>query len=138
MIESYSDYPYEQLVAFLYQGRVVLSQNDPDQAKELLSQAFARANRNDELHIKVMLLLGWVSLARKQSKFKEAGRMIGALAPIYPRINSSLLPRERREYNDDLEAVRAGLGENTYNEALQAGRALSLEQALQEAKANLE
>lgn len=137
LIEGYTDYPYEQMVAYLYQGRVALSQNDPNQAKELLSQAFARATPNDEIHIRVMLLLGWVCLASKQGKFKEAARMIGALATIYPRISPSLTPRERREYDDVLGVVRAGLDNSTFTEAWQAGVAMSLDQALEAAKADL-
>ena len=137
LIENYSDYSPAQMAAYFYQGRAAISQNDLDHAEDLLKRAFGMVSYRDRFDIKAILLLGWVTMITKQCKFHTAARMMGALGQVYSRISPSLSPRERSEYEDASQAIRAGLDETTFTEACQAGCALSLDQAMEETKANL-
>ncbi|HLK61561.1 MAG TPA: hypothetical protein VKU00_33745 [Chthonomonadaceae bacterium] len=72
--------------------------------------------------------LGQVAAARKQPG--RAVRLFAASESLRETIGAARSPGETEEIERDLLTARQALGEAAFSEAQQAGRAMSLEQAL--------
>jgi len=70
------------------------------------------------------------SLAAAQSNMRRAGRLWGAAARQREEISSFLPPRERAEYERHITAAHAVHGQAAFAEAWEAGRAMTLEDAI--------
>ena len=64
---------------------------------------------------------------------EQAVRLFGATEVLFESIGSSIWPIDRVDYDGNLAAVRARLGEDAFATAFAAGRALTLEEAIAEA-----
>jgi hypothetical protein len=73
------------------------------------------------------------AVASQTGSMKRAARLLGALNPFIALADVSPLPREQAMIDTATETVRTALGEETWAAACQAGRALSLEDAVAEA-----
>ena len=70
-------------------------------------------------------------LAEAQDQHQRAAVLFGAQDFIARNLMNISSPREREEYQQALAAAKAGLGENGFARAMDQGRALSLEEAIQ-------
>ncbi len=133
MIASFPGEESCEMAAYLYLGRVAISQDDLAQAEDFMM----RSIRSDFWEVNTYgwevitpHLLGWIALFRKQKKVTAAARLIGAVDSIYRQAYGGLIPRERSEYEVDLASTRAALGKDVFATAFSAGQAITLEQAV--------
>jgi hypothetical protein len=74
-------------------------------------------------------------VARAEGQFHPSVRLFGAAQALRDAIGSMAPPRERREQQQALAALREAMGESSYLAAWNAGRSLSWQQAVAEALA---
>ncbi len=110
------------------------------QANYAEAQAFLRESLilRRELGDKVGIarsLESCANLAARQGQAAHAARLFGAAEALYETIGSPIITyRDRGEYERNVAAARAQLGEATFNAAWAEGRAVTLEQAMTEAE----
>jgi hypothetical protein len=84
-----------------------------------------------------VLLPGWFeglgALAGSQGQAERAGRLYGAAAALRDAVGSPLSRAERIDVEEAIGRYRAEIGDEAWGRAWEAGRALSLEQAVAEA-----
>ena len=68
---------------------------------------------------------------------EPAARLFGAAAALFETAGASIWPIDRADYERNLAAVRAGLGEDAFAAAFAAGRAMRPEEAVAEAEASV-
>jgi predicted ATPase/transcriptional regulator with XRE-family HTH domain len=78
-------------------------------------------------------LEGLARLAHVQGRWERGARLFGAAAAMRSRIGAPLSPVEAASDREMIATARTRLGESAFIAAWQAGRRLSLEQAVQEA-----
>jgi len=78
-------------------------------------------------------LESFVRLAVAQEQPQRAVRLVGAAAVVRERFGVPLSPVAGVEFRRHLEEIRASLGDEAYTAAWNAGRALTLEQAIADA-----
>jgi predicted ATPase/DNA-binding SARP family transcriptional activator len=78
-------------------------------------------------------LITFASAARAQGQFARAARLFGAAEEILITIAAPLLPADRDEYERNVNALREQLGAAELTAAWNEGRALTLEQAVDNA-----
>jgi len=78
-------------------------------------------------------LTGLAGVVAAQSQPERAARLLAAVEAWYVMNNAQLEPADRADYDRILAEVRAQLGEDAFAAAWEAGRALPLEQAIEEA-----
>jgi predicted ATPase/transcriptional regulator with XRE-family HTH domain len=82
-------------------------------------------------------LAGIAGLANSQGAAKRAARLFGALHRLLEETGIHLHPIDRREHDRYAAAARERLGQDAWNAAFAAGRALTLEEAVAEALQDL-
>jgi hypothetical protein len=75
-------------------------------------------------------LQGLAAVACDQDDARRAAQLLGAVEALREAIGSPLFPLERADYDRTSAAVRAQLDAATFAAAWEAGRAMSLEQAI--------
>ncbi len=133
--ENFASYarPFTEIGAYLYLGRVAISQNDLPQAEGYMKRAIPSGIWKEYTFRWVVLtpyLLGWIALFRKQGKYPDCAGLMGTVDSIYRQIAPGLVPRERSEYEEDRALTRSALGEDAFAEAFDEGQAMTLEQAI--------
>ena len=78
-----------------------------------------------------LLIQAFGILAAAQDRHQRAAVLFGAQDFIARQLMNISTPREREDYQQALAATRAGLGEDGFARAMDQGRALSLEEAIQ-------
>jgi ATP/maltotriose-dependent transcriptional regulator MalT len=73
--------------------------------------------------------------ARALGQPERAARLLGAAEVLHETDGAEILPAERGRYEEFVTALRAQLGEETFGEAQRVGRALPLEEAIEQALA---
>lgn len=79
-------------------------------------------------------LAGLAGLAAAMEEPERAARLFGATLALLDAMGAPLAPADRAEWGRDEAAVRAQLGQQGFASAWSAGRAMSLDQAMAEAK----
>jgi tetratricopeptide (TPR) repeat protein len=79
-------------------------------------------------------LRGFSQVAATEQRYEHAARLLGAAAPLWEMLEE----RDRRPFEDQVSAGRAQLGDAAFEKARAEGRAMSLEQAIEYALANME
>lgn len=69
-------------------------------------------------------------IAGAEEKWQRAAKLLGAAEALRKLINTDMLPRERREYEQEVTAVRAHLDEEQCQAAWRSGALLSMDQAI--------
>ena len=83
-----------------------------------------------DLYTVSQVLEDFAELAGREGKWARTTRLLGAAEALRERMAKPLQPRERAEYERYLNRARAALGEAATVAEGEAGRALSLEQAV--------
>jgi len=108
-------------------GIVAWRRHDCRQAEVLFRQAMALRREMGNTHGVVQSLWAFGKVAATEQRYERAVRLFGSVDT-----RCEMLRRyERREYEDDVRAVRAQLGEATFDQARAEGRAMTLEQAIE-------
>ncbi|MBI1800497.1 MAG: hypothetical protein HYR71_02570 [Chloroflexi bacterium] len=76
-------------------------------------------------------LVGWAGLALARQQPQRAATLSGAVAALLAVTHLPLDGFERTMHDNTIAALRAQLDEATFNAAWEAGRALTLEQAIE-------
>jgi hypothetical protein len=75
-------------------------------------------------------LEGLAAVAVAQAQPERAARLFGAAEGLREAMGAPLPPSDRAEYDRDVAAARTALGEEAFAAAWQAGRAMSLDDAV--------
>jgi non-specific serine/threonine protein kinase len=114
-------------------GRLALLQGNLGQATRLQQESLVlRRHQKDRLGITRCLEgLAWV--ANAQGRPLQAARLFGAAEAVRGRIGAAPWPAWHAEHERNVAATRASLGEAAFAAAWAAGRALSMDEAIEEA-----
>lgn len=114
-------------------GDLALRQGDPEPARALLEQSMAllREARAKPVMLVTLLNLGYVEV--HEGEYERAARVFGAWEALSEAIHASPLPCDRADHERAVSAVRAVLGETSSRRLWSEGRAMAMEQAIQEA-----
>src|SRR5229473_1210830 len=111
-------------------GDIARSQGNARQATEHYRESLSLAQKLSWAKETVgKCLLGLARIARTQGRFQEGVRLFAA-AEQRLNLNVDMHPLERTEYERDLAAIRAQLGETAFAAAWAEGHTMTLEQAL--------
>jgi predicted ATPase/DNA-binding SARP family transcriptional activator len=114
-------------------GHVARHEGDLAAARALAEQSLAiRRELGDRRGI-ADSLEGMALVAQGEGRPEAAAHLFGAAAALRERVGAPLPPADRATCERYVSAVRAALGEAAYQLAVEAGRRLSLEQAVAEA-----
>ncbi len=119
-------------------GFVVQRQGDRTRAVPLLREALAVSREVDfqDTDMIPLVLAGLADVMAAQSQPQRAARLLGAVEAWYEMNTKDNRPpsrADRADYERIVTTVRAQLDEATFASAWEAGRALTLEQAIEEA-----
>jgi predicted ATPase/transcriptional regulator with XRE-family HTH domain len=114
-------------------GRVALTRNDPDRAAALLARGLAHHQQIADKR-GIVACLENTAAATVLHQPPRAARLLGAAAALRETIGLPLPPIDRPDYDRCLAAVRAALSPDTFAAMWHAGRSLSLDQAIAEAR----
>jgi tetratricopeptide (TPR) repeat protein len=111
-------------------GDIARSQGNARQATEHFRVSLSLAQKLARAKATVgKCLLGLARIARTAGRFQEGARLFAA-AEQRLNLNVDMHPLERTEYERDLAAIRAQLGETAFAAAWAEGHTMTLEQAL--------
>jgi predicted ATPase/DNA-binding SARP family transcriptional activator len=114
-------------------GSTLFHLGDIAAAKELYREAlplYLKA-QNEEGIVWSLERLGVVET--RQGDARKAARLLGAATTLRKELGIPLAPRDKQDREKALDVLRAALGEGSFAEAFAAGRALSSEQAVEQA-----
>jgi tetratricopeptide (TPR) repeat protein len=132
---------YQELLAFgnwkpatLYgPGRVARSRGKYASARALHSEASAIWQWAGMRFGVPLSLEALASLATAQSQVERAARLFGAAEALQELFHFILAPADRADHDRDVATVRAALGEEAFAAVWAEGRAMTMEQAIDEA-----
>jgi predicted ATPase/DNA-binding SARP family transcriptional activator len=105
-------------------------QGDYGGARALYEESLAICRQLGDQLITACSLEGLVAVAAAQGQPERAARLFGAAKALREEIGVPLLPSDRTDYDRDVAAARAALGEEAFTAAWAEGRAMSLNQAI--------
>jgi len=114
-------------------GRIA-EQHDPGRAALLLKEAVALSREAGDPRIVASVLEGIAGTAR-ESKPERAAKVLGAAAALRETLGAPVPASERADHDRAVAAARGALGESAFADAGAAGRALPVEEAVNEALA---
>jgi tetratricopeptide (TPR) repeat protein len=116
-------------------GHVAHDQGDQERALALYAESLTLYKRvGDRVGI-AACLEGLSCVAFAQGQMERATRLSGAAAALRDEIGAPLPPADRPAYERAVAALHTALGDDAFEAYWEAGRALSLEQAIAEALA---
>lgn len=114
-------------------GYVAQHQGDPRLALSHFAEALARqVEQEDRLNIG-HCLAGVAGMVAQLGRPEPAARLFGAAAALLATMDASFWPVDQVDYDRNLDATRAYLGDVAFTAAFAAGRELTLDQAVSEA-----
>ncbi len=112
-------------------GYMMLHRSDYRRARQQFQEGLEYTrDQHDEDGI-VHYLAGMAGVANDQGQLERAAQLFGTVETQLASKGYGLSPACRMEYERDTASVRAALGEETFNTLQAAGRALTLEQAIE-------
>ncbi len=118
-------------IALVNMGPLACAQNDYAAARTFLLECLMLLRTLGAKRVICYALEGCAELARSQQQMERAVRLWGAAESLREAIGSPLPPNEREEHKRALAAVREALDEKAFTAASAAGRAMTLEQAIE-------
>jgi hypothetical protein len=115
------------------QGSTALKQDDDARASVFLAESLALLWELEYKNDVPRCLEGLGGVAVVQGQLERAATLFGAAEALRESINVLMPPSERADHDRAVAAARAQLGEDGFAAAWEAGRALPLEQAIEEA-----
>ena len=117
-------------------GRVAVHQGDYPRARALFADSLAIVCELGHKYDIAYQLEGSASLAAAEGEAVRAARLLGAAEALRETIGAPLLPPDLPDYQQTVAAVRASLAAEMFAEHWAKGRALTLEEAVAEARSN--
>ena len=111
-------------------AEIARTKNDFEQARSLHQEALVIRQRISHTFGITYSLNVLAELAIIQGKAKQAVRLFGAIEAMYKRWEIGQPPTERAEHDRAIAAVRAQLGEATFNLIWAEGQKITMEQAI--------
>jgi predicted ATPase/transcriptional regulator with XRE-family HTH domain/Tfp pilus assembly protein PilF len=115
-------------------GRIAYERGHSAEARALLEESLVRSSNIGAKYQVAESLEGLASLAASLGDAQRAARLYGAAASLRKAIGAPLAPRERPAREREVAALRKQLGTRRLNRAWSAGEALSLDQAVADAR----
>ena len=115
-------------------GRVVQQRGDVSQGVALFKEALALSQEAGNM-LGVASSLEGVAGTVRSSKPERAARLLGAVAALREALGAPVPASEREDHDHSVAATRTALGETAFAAAWAAGRALPVEEAVNEALA---
>jgi predicted ATPase/DNA-binding XRE family transcriptional regulator len=112
-------------------GRLAHIQGDESRAAPLLTESLTLAKAIGDNGIMAHCLEDLARVACAQGLAERATWLFGATAALREAIGASMQPDERDEYDRNLAAVRAALGETAFTAAWARGQILSLDEVIE-------
>jgi predicted ATPase/DNA-binding SARP family transcriptional activator len=116
-------------------GVVAFDQEKYDLARDLHIQSLTMRSELGDQRGLAAVVEGLARICVRQGQLEKAVRLLGARAALCEAIQIQLLPLERDAYEAEVQAARAKLGEAAFLAQWAAGRAMTLEQAIDYAHA---
>jgi len=117
-------------------GRVAVHQADYARARALFADSLAIMCELGHKYGIAYQLEGSASLAAAEGQAARAARLLGAAEALREAIGAPLLPPDLPDYQQTVAAVRSSLAAEMFAEHWAKGRALTLEEAVDEARSN--
>ena len=114
-----------------YQGIVAQRQSDYAGARALLEESLTRARQLGDQQGITYALSGLGIVAQRQSQMERSARLSGAVTSLRESIGSALDPVDQDEMATTLALAAEALGEEAFTVAWNAGRAMTLDQAVE-------
>lgn len=111
-------------------GRIALARGDYVRARALLEQALQLYRESGNIPNAAACLAGLAGIARIQGQPERAAQLLGAAQALLDRKHTLIEPTERTEFEGEIAAVRAQLGDVKFASARAEGQAMTLEQAV--------
>jgi predicted ATPase/transcriptional regulator with XRE-family HTH domain len=118
--------------ALVQLGKVARAQGQAALAVTLLRQSLAHDTNLGDKEIAARAISELAAIATDRGRFSLAARLHGHAAALREAIGAPRAPAERARYDRMVTATRAGLGDQAFASAWEAGRALSPEQSVAE------
>jgi hypothetical protein len=127
---------FDQPIAHLstMRGRLALAEGDSDGALGWFAGALTALRRMKNHWSTIILLEDLARIAADRGDAERAARLLGAVAKLREEAGAAPLPLEREVLDRLADSLRTGLGAAAFTAAFQAGQALSLSQALDQAE----
>ena len=117
----------------LHLARVAHVQGDDTQARERLVESLALCRQTGNLLDTASCLEGLAGVATACAQPERAARLFGVAAALRESVGLPLSPVLRADYEHEVFALRAEIGDEAFAAAWAAGQAMTLEQAIAEA-----
>jgi tetratricopeptide (TPR) repeat protein len=108
-------------------GTIALRRQDARQAKTFYAQALALRREMGNPRGTLECLRVFSQMAVTEQQHERAARLLGAAEPLQEMLDE----KDRRAFEDEVSARRAQLGDAAFDRARDAGRAMTLEQAME-------
>jgi hypothetical protein len=115
-------------------GHMALLEDDWDEAARLFSEGLTISLEIGRKLTTAFCLAGLAGVAGGKRQPRHAGRLFGAAERLLESLGDVLDPVDRESYDRCLAAARAQLDEESWLAAWAEGRAMTMEQAIEEAK----
>ena len=112
-------------------GQISRLEGDLVEARALCVQSLTLASRLGEITDITYTVEERAALAMAENAPPRAARLAGAAQAAREGISAILPPKQRRTHEKTVAAARAALGEDAFTDAWNAGRAMTMEQAVE-------
>jgi Tetratricopeptide repeat len=114
-------------------GMLAHLEADDERARALLEQSLALGRELDDRGTMALALEGVAAVLGEQTAFDRAARLLGAAEALREAGSAPQMPYERSALERTVRAVRGGMGVDSCARRWAEGRALSLDQVLEQA-----
>lgn len=114
-------------------GRVIHAQGDEVHADELFQQSLSLYAKLGERRGLAWSLEGLARVAAAKDRPERAARLFGTAEMLRETIGDPLPPRDREDYDRGVRAARARLGDQRFAAEWARGRAMTIQEAIEEA-----
>jgi non-specific serine/threonine protein kinase len=111
-------------------GEVAHKQNDDLTAQQLFRESLTLRRELGNRSGIALILTSMAYTARSQGDAERTARLLGAVEVLREALNAPLSPADRADYDHNVAAARAALGEETFAAAWAQGRSSPLEQVI--------
>ncbi len=114
-------------------AHVALHQQDYRLARSLFLRSLTKAREMDIKELLPYCLVGLARVAVVQGRPQQAARIFGAGEKFFEEVGLRLEPADRAEFDRNVASALASLGEEAFAAAWAQGKAMTLDEAVQEA-----
>ncbi|MGH9194811.1 MAG: tetratricopeptide repeat protein, partial [Acidimicrobiia bacterium] len=129
-IHSRPWWPHEEPMAQLWLGRVALLQGELETASALFGAVLSRVQEIDHKPFAALALEELGSLAAAKKEFERGATLYGSAEVVREETSAAVPMDQRRFHAEGLEAIKAGLDEESFERARSVGRSMSLDDAV--------